>query len=151
MIHYISLRVIAHSTEDLSRVRAALDLFLRNAMGMPDDAVTDEFVDVTDIEGHYGNSSVMLSSQITRRSDSVRLARFIRENMSQDDVDTLRSEMPDRLDDDQLFHMRFDKQSAFLGKMVLSSSSDSITVKVKIATYPKDRLQAGRIVEELFG
>jgi hypothetical protein len=120
-------------------------------MGMPDDAVTDEFVDVTDIEGHYGNSSVMLSSQITRRSDSVKLARFIRENMSPEDVGTLRSEMPERLDDDQLFHMRFDKQSAFLGNIVLSSSSDSITVKVKIATYPKNRLEAGHIVEELFG
>lgn len=151
MIHYISLRVIAHSTEDLSRVRATLDLFLRNALGMPEDSVTDEFVDVTDIEGHYGNSSVMLSSQVTRRSESVRLARFIRENMSPEDVDILRSEMPERLDDDQLFHMRFDKQSALLGNIVLSSSSDSIIVKVKIATYPKDRVKAGHIVEELFG
>ncbi|WP_328287512.1 RNA-binding protein [Methanolobus vulcani] len=145
------MRVIAHSTEDLSRVRGALDFFLRNATGMSDNDVTDELVEVTDIEGHYGNPSVMLSSQISRKSDSVRLARFIRENMSPEDVEILRSEMPDRLDDDQLFHMRFDKQAAFQGKLVLSSSSDAITVKVKIATYPKNRLQAGLIVEELFG
>jgi RNA binding exosome subunit len=71
--------------------------------------------------------------------------------MSPEDVDILRNEMPDRLDDEQLFHMRFDKQAAFLGKLVLVSSSDAITVKVKIATYPRDRLQAGLIVEELFG
>lgn len=151
MIHYINLRVIAHSTEDLSRVRGALDFFLRNATGMSDNDVTDELVEVTDIEGHYGNPSVMLSSQISRKSDSVKLARFIRANMSPEDVENLRSEMPDRLDDDQLFHMRFDKQAAFMGKLALSSSSDAITVKVKIATYPKNRLQAGIIVEELFG
>jgi RNA binding exosome subunit len=118
---------------------------------MSGNVVTDDLVEVTDIEGHYGNSSVMLSSQVTRRSDSVRLARFIRGNMSPEDVDILRNEMPDRLDDEQLFHMRFDKQAAFLGKLVLVSSSDAITVKVKIATYPRDRLQAGLIVEELFG
>lgn len=151
MIHYISLRVIAHSTEDLSRVRGALDFFLRNATGKSDDDVTDELVEVTDIEGHYGNPSVMLSSQITRKSDTVKLARFIREHMSPDDVEILRSEMPDRLDDDQVFHMRFDKQAAFLGKILLCSSSDAIIVKVKIATYPKNRLHAGHIVEELFG
>jgi len=151
VIHYINLRVIAHSTEDLSRVRAALDLFLRNVTGMSDDEVTNELVEVTDIEGHYGNPSVMLSSQISRKSDSVRLARFIREHMSPEDVQDLRDEMPDRLDDEQLFHMRFDKQAAFLGRIVLSSSSDAIIVKVKIATYPKNRLKAGLIVEELFG
>ncbi|WP_319509127.1 RNA-binding domain-containing protein [uncultured Methanolobus sp.] len=143
--------MIAHSTEDISRVRAALDFFLWNAIGKPEGTVTDEFVEVTDIEGHYGNSSVMLSSQITRKSDSARLARFIRDHMSPEDVELLRSEMPDRLDDDQLFHMRFDKQAAFLGKLVLSSSSDAIIVKVKIATYPKNRILAGQIVEELFG
>lgn len=151
MIHYIILRVFAHSTEDLSRVRAALDFFLRNAIGISDDDVTDGLIEVTDIEGHYGNPSVMLSSQISRKSDSVRLARFIRERMSSDDVQNLRDEMPERLDDEQLFHMRFDKQAAFQGRIVLSSSSDAITVKVKIATYPKNRLQAGLIVEELFG
>ncbi|WP_292467723.1 RNA-binding protein [Methanolobus sp.] len=151
MIHYINLRVIAHSTEDLSRVRVALDFFLGNATGKSDNHVTDELIEVTDIEGHYGNSSVMLSSQITRKSDSVRLARFIREHMSHEDLETLRNEMPDRLDDDQVFHMRFDKQSACLGKIVLSSSSDAIIAKVKIATFPKNRVHAGQIVEELFG
>ncbi|WP_242492581.1 RNA-binding protein [Methanolobus psychrotolerans] len=145
------MRVIAHSTEDLSRVRAALDFFLGNAIGKSGNTVTDELVEVTDIEGHYGNSFVMLSSQIARKSDCAKLARFIREAMSPEDVESLCNEMPDRLDDEQLFHMRFDKQAAFLGKVVLSSSSDAITVKAKIATYPKDRLQAGLIVEELFG
>ncbi len=151
MIHYINLRVIAHSTEDLSRVRAALEFFLLNAFDKSRNVVTEDLVEVTELEGHYGNSFVMLSSSITRKSDSVRLARFIRDNMSPEDVNVLRSEMPDRLDDDQLFHLRFDKQAAFFGKLVLSSSSDAIKVKVKIATYPRDRLQAGLIVEELFG
>ncbi|WP_342305674.1 RNA-binding domain-containing protein [Methanolobus sp. ZRKC5] len=145
------MRVIAHSTEDISRVRDALDFFLRNAIGRSEDAVTDELVDVTDIEGHYGNSSVMLSSQITRKSDVVKIASFIRGHLSPDDVERLRSEMPDRLDDDQLFHIRFDKQAASLGKLVLTSSSDAIIMKLKIATYPKNRVLAGQIVEELFG
>jgi len=38
-----------------------------------------------------------------------------------------------------------------MGRVKLVSSSDAITAKVKIETYPKDRETAGNIVEELFG
>jgi len=71
--------------------------------------------------------------------------------MTSEDIETLRSEMPDRLDDDQVFHLRFDKQEAYMGRVRIVSSSDAITAKVKIETYPKNREMAGKIVEELFG
>jgi RNA binding exosome subunit len=59
--------------------------------------------------------------------------------------------MPERLDDDQVFHLRFNKQAAYLQQVKLTDSSDAITAKVKIETYPKNREKAGAIVEELFG
>ncbi|WP_406659615.1 RNA-binding protein [Methanolobus sp. ZRKC3] len=151
MIHYINLRVIAHSTEDLSRVRKALDYFLLNSAGASEDSNTDDAVEMLNVEGYYGNPITILSAQITRKSDSKAIANFIRQKMHPDDVQRLRSEMPDRLDDDQVFHIRLDKQAAFQEIVKLTSSSDAITVKVKIATYPKNRQKAGLIVEELFG
>lgn len=151
MIHYIDLRVIAHSTEDPARVRKALDLFLLNSTDRAEGDKLSESVEIIDAEGHYGNSIKIFSAQVSRKQESKALARFIRQNMSDEDVGLLRSEMPDRLDDAQVFHMRFDKQAAFEGQVEMTSSSDAIAIRVKIATYPKNREKAGRIVEELFG
>ncbi len=153
MIHHIILRVNAHSTEDKSRVRNALDFFLLNSISKSKirDGNTDDIVEITNVEGYYKNPISTLSANITRKQDCLAFARFVRENMHLQDVELLRSEMPDRLDDEQLFHFRLDKQAAYLNKVKLTSSSDAITVKVKIATFPKNREQAGKIVEELFG
>jgi RNA binding exosome subunit len=68
-----------------------------------------------------------------------------------EDLARLREEMPERLGNDQVFHLRFDKQAAYLQKVKLTDSSNAITVKVKIKTYPKSREKAGAIVEEFFG
>lgn len=152
MIHNIILRVNAHSTEDKSRVRNALDFFLLNSVSKSiKDGNTDDIVEITNVGGYYNNPISTLSANITRKKDCLEFARFVRENMHPQDVELLRSEMPDRLDDDQLFHFRLDKQAAYLNEVKLSSSSDAITVKVKIATFPKNWEQAGKIVEELFG
>ena len=153
MIHHIILRVNAHSTEDKSRVRNALDFFLLNSISKSKirDRNTDDIVETTNVEGYYKNPISTLSANITRKQDCLAFARFVRENMHPRDVELLRSEMPDRLDEDQLFHFRLDKQAAHLNRVKLTSSSDAITVKVKIATFPKNREQAGKIVEELFG
>ena len=151
MIHHIFLRVTAHSTEDRSRVRKALDFFLLNSINRGADVSTDDIVDVLDADGHYGNPMTIFSAKISRKKECLAFAKFVRSNITSDDLELLRSEMPSRLDDDQVFHLRLDKQAAYEGEVRLTSSSDAITAKVKIETYPKDWVKAGMIVEELFG
>jgi RNA binding exosome subunit len=147
VIHHIILRVIAHATEDVSRVRAALDFFLSGA-GVREGS---KLIEELQAEGHHGNPITILSVQLKRKADCLGFARFVRERFSEEDVARLREEMPERLDDDQVFHLRFDKQSAYLQQVRLTNSSDAIAAKVKIETYPKNREKAGVIVEELFG
>jgi len=147
VIHHIILRVIAHATEDVSRVRAALDFFLSSA-GVREGS---KLIEELQAEGHHGNPITILSVQLKRKADCLNFASFVRESFSEEDVAKLREEMPERLDDDQVFHLRFDKQAAYLQQVRLTDSSDTITAKVKIETYPKNREKAGAIVEELFG
>jgi RNA binding exosome subunit len=147
VIHHIILRVIAHATEDVSRVRAALDFFLSGA-GVREGG---KLIEELQAEGHHGNPITILSVQLKKKANCLNFARFVREKFSEEDVAKLREEMPERLDDDQVFHLRFDKQAAYLQQVRLTSSSDAITAKVKIETYPKNREKAGAIVEELFG
>ena len=147
MIHHIILRVIAHATEDVSRVREALDFFLSGA-GVREGS---KLIEELQAEGHHGNPITILSVQLNRKADCLNFARFVRERLSEEDVARLKEEMPERLDDDQVFHLRFDKQAAYLQQVRLTNSSDAITAKVKIETYPRNREKAGAIVEELFG
>jgi RNA binding exosome subunit len=147
VIHHIILRVIAHATEDVSRVRAALDFFLSGA-GIREGS---KLIEELKAEGHHGNPITIVSVQLKRKADCLNFAHFVREHFSEEDVARLREEMPERLDDDQVFHLRFDKQAAYLQQVRLTNSSDAITAKVKIETYPKNREKAGAIVEELFG
>ncbi|MDD2614897.1 MAG: RNA-binding protein [Methanosarcina sp.] len=147
MIHHIILRVIAHATEDISRVHAALDFFLSGA-GIREES---KLVEEIQAEGHHGNPITILSVQLKKKADCLGFAHFVREKFSDEDVARLREEMPERLDDNQVFHLRFDKQAAYLQQVKLTNSSDAITAKVKIETYPKNREKAGAIVEELFG
>jgi RNA binding exosome subunit len=66
-------------------------------------------------EGYHGNPITLFSATIKRKPDTKAFAAFVRPNMTPEDVELLREEMPDRLDDDQMFHLRFDKQAAFNG------------------------------------
>ena len=147
MIHHIMLRVIAHATEDVSRVKEALDFFLSGA-GVREGS---KLIEELQAEGHHGNPITILSVQLKKKADCLGFAHFVREKLSEEDVAWLREEMPERLDEDQVFHLRFDKQSAYLQQVRLTNSSDAIAAKVKIETYPKNREKAGVIVEELFG
>ena len=143
--------MIVHSTEEKSKVIDALGLFLINSCGEKASHSLADVVNAIEAEGHYGNPITILSAQLTRKRDTMAFAEFVHSNMTSEDIETLRNEMPDRLDDDQAFHLRFDKQEAYMGRVKHISSSDAITAKGKIETYPKDREAAGKIVEELFG
>lgn len=147
MIHHIMLRVIAHATEDVSRVKEALDFFLSGA-GVREGS---KLIEELQAEGHHGNPITILSIQLKKKAECLGFAHFVRERLSEEDLEVLREEMPERLDDDQVFHLRINKQAAYLQQVKLTDSSDAITSKVKIETYPKNREKAGAIVEELFG
>ena len=146
MIYYITLRALAHATEDVFRVKQALKFFVSST------SVRDrELIEELQSEGHHGNPITILSLQVKRKVDCLCFASFVREHFLKEDLARLREEMPERLGNDQVFHLRFDKQAAYLQKVKLTDSSNAITVKVKIKTYPKSREKAGAIVEEFFG
>ena len=187
MIHHITFRVIAHATEDLSKVDSALDFFLtacspsgehaasaRSSSGehaasacspsgehaasdplkgvsLKDKADLIALKETTETEGHFGNTIHIKTAVIKKKGACSKFVQFFKENISEEDLEMLRDQMPERLDDDLNFFMRFSKQAAANGKLKLTESSDAISVRVKIETYPKSWEKAGPIVEELFG
>ncbi len=149
MIHYITMRVSAHATEDRSRVKAALDFFLQNCLNRESDLCN--LIEETQVEGYYGNPILMYNAKLSRKPHTRAFVRFIKDNLEAADFEVLRKELSSRLDEDLVFHLRFNKQAAFMGWAEMTSSSDAVIVKVKIATYPKDIHKAMIVLEELFG
>lgn len=149
MIHHINFRVIAHATEDLSGVDSALDFFLAPCLS-PKECSAD-LKETIETEGHFNNPIHIQTAVLKKKGACSKFVQFFKENISEDDLETLRGQMPERLDDDLNFYMRFSKQAAAAGKLQFTESSDAVFVRVKIETYPKSWEKAGPIVEELFG
>ena len=149
LIHYISFRVLTHATENKSSVASALDFFLKPCLRNEEDL--KEIVDTVTADGHFGNPISITTAEISKKNECMRFVDFFNRHISDDDRELLRSQMPERLDDDLNFYMRFDKQAALAGKLVFTESADAVFVRVKIETYPRSWEKAGAIVEELFG
>ncbi len=137
-IHNISLRAIVSATESEDRVITALSLFL-----------FENEIESIRTEGHYGNPIVILQAQL-KGKDCRRFHENLKSELTEPELKKLRYEACERTDDDCCFHLRFDKQAAFQGKVQLATSTDTISARIKLKAYPAKREKAIEIAEMLF-
>jgi len=142
------LRVTAHATEDRDRVISALKFLLPDVIRNSSDI--DEQINSMVVEGHYGNLMALYSLDFKRKAETSALMNRLVSELSKSQRDELFRQLDERLDDQLMLHLRFSKQEAYSGKLVTESSSDAIAVKIKIATYPKDRNKALEMLEDFF-
>ena len=142
MFHYVVLHAIVHSTEDVKRVTSAL----RFLLPMDDGYVVEE----SQVEGHYGNEIALLEAKVTNKRDVKRFVDLLCDRLLPGDLSRLRSELVDRVDDECMLHIRFDKQEAFMGRLALAKGQDVISARLKIKAYPASKENALSIVSDLF-
>ncbi len=137
-IYHITFRAIAQATEDIDRVKAALSLF-----------IFDSEIEIVTTEGHYGNPITILQAQLKGR-DCDRFIDLIKSKLSGAELEKLKKELGNRIDDDCYLHIRFDKQVAYKGTVQLAATTDTIAAEIKIKAYPAKREKAIEVAEELF-
>lgn len=137
MIDRISFRAFVAATEDEGRVREALAVFV------PLDRIT-----AVTAEGHFGNEIKILEA-VLRRKEAAAFLQILREQLSAEDLERLRREIPDRLEGDSHFHLRLDKQAAYKGLVRLTNSKDALDITILVRTYPARRESALKILSEL--
>lgn len=137
-IHHITLRAIAQATEDIDRVKAALSLF-----------IFDNEIETVTTEGHYGNPISILQAQLKGR-DCDRLINLIKSKLSGAELEKLKKELGERIDDDCYLHIRFDKQAAYKGVVQLAATTDTIAAGIKLKVYPARHEKAVETAEEIF-
>lgn len=137
MIRRIFFRAFVAATEDEQRVREALSIFV------PLDAVS-----ATSVIGHFGNEIKILEATLKKR-DGRAFFQILHEQLPREDLNRLRREVQERLDEQNHFYLRLDKQAAYRGMVRLTDSTDAIAVSALVETYPARREEALRIISEL--
>jgi RNA binding exosome subunit len=137
-IHNIIFHVICAATEGEEKVKKALSFF-----------ILDNKIDIINTEGHFGNPISILTSTI-RGDDCNMFSSILRSKLTEQDMIRLKNEIYDRVDDDCVLHIRFDKQAAYGGNAQIATTGDTISAKIKLRTYPARREKAIAVVENIF-
>ncbi len=132
----VKLRAFCHATEDLSKVRTAIEFLL------PDSAIFEK-----NMTGHHGNPIVFLETKTSRKPEIRDFWNRMKDSIPRDD---LLNELGSRIDGECVLHVRLDKQKAYQGKMQMVKHEDVISVSSKIESYPKNREAALKNAEGYF-
>jgi RNA-binding protein len=128
-------RAFIHATEDEAKVVQALKF----ASGADDDEITREVT-----EGYHGNPIVVLEIFMKEK----RRSKDFFARLDERSIEELISSLEKRMDDDCNIYLRLDKQEAYLGNLMLTTSDDAIAVRAKVESYPKKLENAMKSVTE---
>lgn len=132
--HWLRARALVHATEDEPRVQATL-LWLAAQDGDPKAYAR---IQRQRTKGHYGNEILVLETTLKKRDAEAALARILGdEGVRQAVADSLLR----RLDEENVLHMRLDKQAAVQRRLALGEGSDAVVVTAK-AVHAKDETPA---------
>jgi len=121
--HYVDLRTFCYETEDETRVEYALRHFL------PEDFQVER----AESAGHHGDRIVVLSARV-ETADGM---RHVLERLCEGtDVERLRAELDERVNENCAFVAHLDKQAAFGGD---SRLGEGISFRAKVEAYPAKR------------
>lgn len=130
----------AHATEDEQRVLELLRSFLPSSVEVRRAHLT----------GHHGNPIEVFEARIDRKKELREFWQILRTKMAETTLSDLRKVVEERIDDSCFLYLRFDKQVASEGKLVLTELGDSIRVKLKVISFPARRdIALTRVVEFL--
>jgi hypothetical protein len=131
-IGYVDLRVFAHATEDLEKVLTAM----RNLL--PTDLAETAQFEKNSLTGHHGNPITLFTTQLTDKKLLPVLLDKLGQNLNILDKEALNDEIKLHLEKHNLY-LRFDKQSAFLGKIKFAQN-DPIHLKIHFKNKTPDEI-----------
>ena len=134
MFHWVEVRAYCHATEEEEKVLAAMRTVLPGAEAKREA-----------LAGHFGNPLVRLAARAENAPVIKEAWRRIVAALGKDEV---ARDLEDRIDEDLVYHLRLDKQAAFLGRIERSASGDILDLRAKVAAYPAKREVALRVVRE---
>jgi RNA binding exosome subunit len=122
------LRAFCYVTEDDKRVEDALRTFL-----------PAEFeITRTESEGHHGDRILVFSARV-ETADGMRTVLETLGDLADEDLDRIRGELDERVDENCALFLTLSKQAAYNGGVELG---DGITLRGKVEAYPAKKESA---------
>lgn len=136
-IEWIKVSAVVHSTESREKVSQAIaNLF------------PFEFeIQVSKAYGHFGNPLEFLEVELKKSSDIKAFWKHLLALLGTQ-KEILLNTLEERLDAQNVLHIRLDKQKAYHGEIMLSTN-DPIAIKVKLVVFPAKREKALEFAREL--
>ena len=138
-IERILISAVVHSTEDPNKVGEAISLLF-----------PFEFkIDVYEAKGYYGNPIKYLEVKISKKQEIKEFWNYFIKLLDEKDKNYLLDTLEHRIDNQNILHIRIDKQKAYLGSIRIVEGGDAIVLKIKIVTYPARKEKVVKAVKEL--
>jgi len=131
---------LAYATEDEQKVLAAIRLFLPSEVE----------VKQTKLKGHHGNPITSFEASVEQRKLLRELWQRVVEKVRAGEIEKIASSLPEKVDETCHFYLRFDKQHAHAGKLVLTEGGDAIHLRMKVAAFPAKPEVAVELVRKFF-
>ena len=137
MIHKIEITidVIVHATEDISKILQAFDEILE---------IKEEFTSI-ETTGYFENPIIILSVKLQKKQGQNFIKKML-ELLPINQINELIEEIEERTIDSR-FHLRLDKQELVQGKLIISEKN---TEKVKIHTPIYNKKDTVKVFTEIF-
>ena len=128
MISSVYLRCISHATEDIEKVKKAMEF----VCGRSDFKITKK-------KGYYGNEIQIIEILIKNKKEIKNFWLRMKNLGVLDEIMKISDEV---MDEQGNIHLRFDKQEAYLGRLAIAIHGDIIALKAKVKSYPMKREKA---------
>ncbi len=100
------------------------------------------------LKGHHGNPIMSLEARIGRKGALRELWQRVLAKVHGGELEKIAKVAPGRIDETCHLHLRFDKQLAYAGELVLTDGGNAIHLRLKVAAYPARQEVAVDLVEE---
>jgi len=121
MFHKMVLRTFCHATESEDKVRKAMATITGPGE-----------IKRRKAEGYHGNPIIILESDLSGK----KLKSFIEELKSSGILKHVLGTLDERVDDECILYLRFDKQKAYQGTIEIVEHEDVIASKLKLRVFP---------------
>jgi hypothetical protein len=121
----VTVDVIVHATEDISKIFQSFDEILE---------IEEENFNMIETTGYFENPIILLNSKLVKNQAQKFIKKLVK-LLSIDQVNNLIEEIEERTIDSR-FHFRLDKQELVKGKLIVSQK-DTIKIKIHSPIYNK--------------
>lgn len=140
LFHRLALEAFCHATEDIEKVKEAM-------LNLVPFKVEDKDFQIEQFSGSFGNEIICIRLEFVKQAKIRALVEYIKKTMPKEELREFNVDK--HVNESGEFWMRYDKQEAYDGRIVLGSR-DTIQLKGKVAAFPASRKKAVELMQDLW-